>query len=74
MTKTRKDNKGRVLLRGESQRSQDLRYVYSFTDPMGRRKYIYATDLLELRRKEEKLKRERLDGLDIYLAGKATIN
>ena len=74
MTKTRKDNKGRVLLRGESQRSQDLRYVYSFTDPMGRRKYIYATDLLELRRKEEKLKRDRLDGLDIYLAGKATIN
>ena len=74
MAKSRKDNKGRVLLRGESQRSQDMRYVYSFTDPMGKRKYIYATDLVELRRKEDRLKRDQLDGLDVYVAGKATIN
>ncbi len=48
MAKARKDNKGRVLLRGESQRSQDMRYVYTYTDPFGKRKYLYATDLMEL--------------------------
>lgn len=74
MAKARKDNKGRVLLRGESQRSQDMRYVYTYTDPFGKRKYLYATDLMELRQKEEKLKRDQLDGLDVYVAGKATIN
>ena len=51
MAKARKDNKGRVLLRGESQRSQDMRYVYTYTDPFGNRKYLYATDLMELRQK-----------------------
>ena len=74
MAKSRKDNKGRVLLRGECQRSQDMRYVYAYTDPLGRRKYIYSTDLMELRRKEDKLKRDQLDGLDLYVAGKATID
>ena len=74
MAVSRKDNKGRVLLRGESQRSQDMRYVYSFTDPLGRRKYIYATDLMELRRKEDKLKKDQLDGLDLYVAVKATVD
>ena len=74
MAKARKDNKGRVLLRGESQRSQDMRYVYTYTDPFGKRKYLYATDLMELRQKEDKLKRDQLDGLDVYVAGKATIN
>ena len=74
MAKARKDNKGRVLLRGESQRSQDMRYVYTYTDPFGNRKYLYATDLMELRQKEDKLKRDQLDGLDVYVAGKATIN
>ena len=74
MTKSRKDNKGRVLLRGESQRSQDMRYVYTYQDPFGKRKYIYANDLVELRKKEDMLKRDQLDGLDVYVAGKATIN
>lgn len=74
MAKSRKDNKGRVLLRGESQRSQDMRYVYTYQDPFGKRKYIYATDLMELRKKKDELKRDQLDGLDVYVAGKATIN
>ncbi len=74
MAKTRKDNKGRVLLRGESQRSQDMRYVYTYTDPFGHRKYVYANTLAELREKEESLKKDQLDGLDVYVAGKATIN
>lgn len=74
MATARKDNKGRVLRKGESQRSQDNRYVYTYTDPMGRRSYIYATTLQELRKKEDKLIRDQLDGLDLYVAGKADLN
>ncbi len=74
MAKARKDLRGRALKKGELQRKDDRRYVYSYTDPLGRRKYIYANDLAELRMKEQKLQRDQLDGLDIYAAGRATVN
>lgn len=74
MAKARKDLRGRVLKKGEVQRKSDQRYMYTYTDPLGRRKYIYANDLAELREKEQKLKRAQLDGLDLYAAGKATVN
>ena len=74
MAKARKDFRGRALRQGEIQRKSDQRYMYSYTDPLGRRKYIYANDLAELREKEQQLHRDQLDGLDIYVAGKATIN
>ena len=48
--------------------------MYTYTDPLGRRKFIYANDLTELREKELQLQRDQLDGLDLYVAGKATIN
>ena len=72
--KSRKDERGRALRKGESQRASDKRYVYTFTDPQGRRKYIYARDLLTLREKEKKLIRDQLDGLDVYEASQATVN
>lgn len=74
MAKARKDLRGRALKPGEVQRKDDQRYMYSYTDPLGRRKFIYANDLTELREKEQKLQRDQLDGLDIYAAGKATVN
>ena len=74
MTKARKDARGRALRKGEIQRKSDLKYIYTYTDPLGRRRYIYANDLTELREKEDKLKKDQLDGLDLYVAGKATIN
>lgn len=74
MAKVRKDQRGRTLQKGEMQRSSDNRYAYSYTDPLGRRKYIYANDLATLREKEKQLMKNQLDGLDIYVAGKATIN
>ena len=40
MATTRKDLRGRTLRKGEMQRSSDKRYAYSYTDPLGRRKYI----------------------------------
>ena len=74
MAQSRKDIKGRVLRKGESQRSQDNRYVYTYTDPFGKRKYVYARTLQELRKKEEVLVKDQLDGLNIYVAGRASVN
>ncbi len=74
MTKTRKDLRGRTLRKGETQRRSDKRYMYCYTDPLGQRKYIYANDLVTLREREAQLNKNQLDGLDIYVAGKATVN
>ncbi|SCW45399.1 Site-specific recombinase XerD [Ruminococcaceae bacterium YRB3002] len=74
MAKVRKDLRGRILRKGEIQRASDKRYVYTYNDPLGRRKSVYAYDLVTLREKEKDLQRDQLDGLDIYVAGKATVN
>jgi len=49
---SRKDDKGRVLLRGEYQRA-DGRYQFSYTDITGKRHYIYSKSIVELRKKEK---------------------
>ena len=72
--KQRKDSKGRVLLKGESQRKIDGMYIYTYMDPYGTRRYVYSKDLLTLREKKEHLLRDQMDGLDFYVGGKATIN
>lgn len=74
MAKARKDKQGRALRKGEYQRKEDGRYVYSFTDPFGKRTFIYGVTLAELRAKEDKLVKDQLDGIDTYVAGKATLN
>ena len=55
MAKARKDERGRALRKGEVQRASDKRYMYTYTDPLGRRKFIYAQDLATLREKEKQL-------------------
>ena len=67
----RKDNKGRVLRTGESQR-KDLIYQYRYTDALGNRKCIYASDLKALREKEDELQRSLEEGLD-YAGGEITV-
>ena len=58
MDKARKDNKGRNLRPGETQRSDgSYMYVYKFGT---KKKYIYATDLAELRKKPAKLSMIRM--------------
>ena len=52
---SRKDNKGRVLLKGESQRS-DGRYQFAYTNIAGKRRYFYARNLADLRLKEREYK------------------
>ena len=67
----RKDDKGRVLKTGESQR-KDSRYPYRYKDIYGERKVIYAADLKELREKEEQILNNVNDGVD-YAAGGITV-
>lgn len=58
----RKDNKGRLLQKGESQR-KDLTYQYRYMDLEGVRKSVYAKTLSELRKKEKEIQRRLDDGL-----------
>lgn len=58
----RKDNKGRVLQKGESQR-KDLTYMYRYTDLDKKRKCIYAKTLNELRLKEDEINKNLVYGI-----------
>ena len=72
MSEKRKDDKGRVLKDGESLR-KDGRYQYRYTDIKGTRKYVYAWTLLDLREKEDQIRREVFNkGLD-YCAGEIRV-
>ncbi len=70
----RKDNRGRRLKKGEFVRKSDGRFCFSYSDALGRRRYIYDRDLLSLREKEEEIQRDLLDGLDLYQRNTATLN
>ena len=59
----RKDNKGRVLKEGESQRKDGL-YQYRWTDKFGKRRTIYSGDLKELRARIESLTEYEIQGID----------
>ena len=74
MSMSRKDSKGRVLWKGESQRKIVGMYIYQYTDSTGKRRVVYSNDLLELREKEKELVRNQLDGLESYCSGKTTLN
>ena len=67
----RKDNIGRVLKTGESQRKA-LIYQYRYTDCRGKRQTVYAATLQELRQKEKEIQKQVDDGID-YEAGQITV-
>lgn len=71
MTEKRKDNKGRILRTGESQR-KDGSYMYRYTDIRGNRGAVYAPTLEELRSKQAIVRHDIEDGID-YAAGKTTL-
>jgi integrase len=71
MSEKRKDNKGRILKTGESQR-KDLIYQYRYTDIRGKRQTVYSSDLKELREKEKEIQKQLDSGVD-YAAGKVTV-
>lgn len=71
----RKDNKGRNLHTGESQRNNGS-YMYRYIDVRsGKRQTIYASDLAELRAKEKQLAKDLDDNILIDgSAKKMTVN
>jgi len=86
MSEKRRDNKGRVLKTGETQRP-DGRYEFKFTDLGGKRRTIYSWRLVEtdkiptgkrdsmaLRDAEAKILRDIQDGVDQYMAMRITLN
>ena len=73
MAGSKKDDKGRVLYTGECQRKNGS-YAYCYTDTAGKRRFVYAPTLEELRQKEKEHQKDVLDGIDTYLAGEATLN
>lgn len=68
----RKDNKGRVLQKGESQR-KDGRYVYQYSDIYGKRKCVYANTLSDLRKQEKQINQDLDDHIDT-LGAEITLN
>lgn len=59
----RKDKKGRILEKGESQRKDGL-YVYQYKDILGKRKSVYAPNLSDLRKREKRIKRDLEDRIN----------
>lgn len=74
MTKVRKDGKGKVLHKGEAYLKSRKLYSFSYMDALGKRKFLYSGTLEDLREKEEKFLRNKLDRLDVYVLAKADVN
>ena len=68
----RRDNKGRVLKTGESQR-KDGRYMFRWT-VNGQEKTVYALTLAELREKELQIQNDIQDDIDGQKANNITLN
>lgn len=73
MSEKRRDNKGRILRPGEGQRP-NLTYFFRFHGSGDKKKwnYVYAPTLQELRKKEEDIQRDLIDGID-YSGGETTV-
>lgn len=71
MTKRYTDKKAK-LRKGEYQRSNNT-FEYRWYDSLGKRHYVYAKTLPELRKKEEEILKNIMDGID-YSKQDATIN
>ena len=62
-----------MLRTGECQRA-DGRYSYSYTDRNRKRHTVYGKDLIEIRKKEQQIRRDLEDGLDPQRAERVTVN
>ena len=71
MSEKRKDNKGRILKTGESQRPNGT-YAYRCKDIHKKEQWVYAATLKDLREKEQAIQKMLSDGID-YSAGSATV-
>lgn len=62
MASKRKDSKGKVLRKGETQR-KDGTYMYRWGNPAGKREYVYAQTLADLRELEQEIEKEMVMGV-----------
>ena len=62
MAGKRKDSKGRLLRRGERQR-EDGTYEFRYQKNGGKRKSVYSSSLEALRKLEDKITMDRIDGI-----------
>lgn len=60
----RKDDKGRVLEKGESQRKDGI-YMFRYNDLQGKRQSIYNSDLSKLRTEKKRILRDLEDGINV---------
>ena len=65
----RKDPKGRVLRKGEGYRPDKNLYIFQYRDPLGQNHTLYANNIMDLRKKEDEVTKDRLDGIMTYVAG-----
>lgn len=65
-SKSRKDSKGRVLHKGECERKKYNDYVYQYYDMNHQRRSLYASDLIQLRKKEALVQVDIFDGVDTF--------
>ena len=72
--KVRKDTKGRILHKGETYRRDKQLYCFSYTDPLGERHSIYASDLGTLRARERQIEQNKLDNVELYVFGNVDVN
>ena len=70
---SRKDNRGRVLHKGESQRN-DGRYVFRYVEKGGKTHSIYAKTVKELREKEKERTKAELTGIKYHDGNRLTLN
>ena len=71
MSEKRKDNKGRILKTGESQRPNGT-YGYRYRNLNKKEQWVYAATLSEIRVKKQEVQRLMQDGID-YSAGNETV-
>lgn len=71
MSEKRRDNKGRILRTGESQRKNGM-YEFRYTDANKKRRSVYGMDLMKLRQKEDEIKLLCHEGID-YAGGEITV-
>ena len=62
---TRRDNKGRVLQKGETYQEKFDRYRYTYTDVLGKRHSVFSDTLKELRVREEEIMKKYYLGIDL---------
>ena len=73
-TISRKDPKGRVLRSGEGYRKDKNLYIFQYRDGAGHPHTIYAGNIMDLRKKEDEITRDRLDGIRSYASESTSLN